>query len=120
MGQYDDPALADLDHYSKPLSPLTRDIMLMSSGVGEDIIKKPADFSLMADNFATPSLAMRAHVPGINVMFRDGHVGWFEDTTENGDILYYGNGITNLYNFDWEYDDIWMIIDGYHQPPVGQ
>ncbi|KKL57315.1 hypothetical protein LCGC14_2236660, partial [marine sediment metagenome] len=77
------------------------------------------DFAFMADNFRLPWVAERSHVPGINVLFMGGHVDFYEDTTEGGDILYYGNMITNS-NFNWYHDDIWMIISGYHHPPVGQ
>ena len=117
MGQYDDPALADADSWSTS-DPRTNDLMLMKCGVGG--IKQPSDFSLMADCFRSPRFALRSHVPKINVLWLDSHVTDFSDDTEDGEILYGGNGITSTYNDNWLHDDIWMIIDGYHRPPVGQ
>jgi hypothetical protein len=33
----------------------------------------------------------------------------------------YDNGIDGWgTTYNWKYDDVWMIIDGYHEPPVGQ
>ena len=61
-----------------------------------------------------------SHYPGINVLFMDSHVDFYEDTTEGGDLLYYGNNITDRESYNWEHDDIWMIIGGYHGLPVGQ
>ncbi|MHC4718768.1 MAG: hypothetical protein ACYS5V_17530, partial [Planctomycetota bacterium] len=117
MGNYDDSDLADVDFWHTG-DPRTDDLMLMKCGVGG--IKNPADFSLMADCFRKPSHALRSHVPGINVLWLDSHVGDFTDDTEDGEILYGANGITSERGDNWLHDDIWMIIDGYHQPPVGQ
>ncbi|KKK98886.1 hypothetical protein LCGC14_2638260, partial [marine sediment metagenome] len=117
MAQYDNSVLADVDYWHTG-DPRTDDLMLMKSGVGG--IARPSDFSLMADCFRDPEIAIRSHVPSVNVLWLDGHVGDYTDDTEYGEVLYGGNGITTEYNDNWLHDDIWMIIDGYHQPPVGQ
>ena len=89
-------------------------------------VKNPGDFSWMADRFDWPTMAVRSHVPGVNVQYLDGHVKYWADPTWNdttgiGEVLY-DNGLEtcppNMRN--WFHDDIWMIIDGYHRPPVGQ
>ena len=72
------------------------DIMLSASGVG--IVEQPGDFSWMADAFNTPEVALAGHVPGVNVLYLDGHAGCYEDTTEDGTVLY-NNGMTN---WRWE------------------
>ncbi|HET6427035.1 MAG TPA: type II secretion system protein [Phycisphaerae bacterium] len=115
MANYDDPNLADLDRWDV-WAPQTKDIMLMRSGFNG--ITSPANFSYMADCFRRDYVALRSHVPKVNVLWLDGHVKDFEDTTDDGSILYGGNGITGN-NQNWLHDDIWMIIDGYHKPPVG-
>ncbi|KKL25171.1 hypothetical protein LCGC14_2407980, partial [marine sediment metagenome] len=88
----------------------------------------PAGFSCMADGFATPETALASHVPGVNVLYLDGHADDYDDPTEDGSVLY-DNGLTNWRwrpaqgpgaEFNWIHDDIWMIIDGYHQPAAGQ
>ena len=103
-----------------------REIMLYIAGV--DTVAKPGDFSWMADRFENPGWVLLSHVPGINVSYMDGHVAYWEDPTFDektgtGKVLY-DNGLGGLNwstpNSDWYHDDIWMIIDGYHQPPVGQ
>jgi len=115
MQNYDDPSLANqFNHYD------TRDDNIMIWSTGVERIPHASSFSFMADSFRMPSVALMSHVPGVNVQYLDGHVGFYEDTT--GKVLY-DNGLP----FDswdpvwnWEHDDIWMIIDGYHSPPVGQ
>ncbi|KKL50923.1 hypothetical protein LCGC14_2300640 [marine sediment metagenome] len=115
MRNYDDSSLAyQYNHYD------TRDDDIMIWSTGTRDIPNPASFSFMADNFRMPSVALTSHVPGINVMHLDSHVEFFEDTT--GKVLY-DNGLP--YDswdpvWNWQHDDIWMIIDGYHQLPVGQ
>jgi prepilin-type N-terminal cleavage/methylation domain-containing protein len=116
MANYDDSRLADIDDFHNP-NPATNDIMLMKSGV--ERIKSATSFSLMADSFRNPSWALKSHVPGVEVMYLDSHVGFFADSSSDGDLLYYGNGITGS-NANWLHDDVWMIIDGYHKLPVGQ
>ena len=117
MANYDDSDLAVADDYHSPSSK-TDNIMLMKMKMSS--IAQTADFAFMADCFAAPSVAEKSHPPGINVLFLDSHVGWFTDNTPTGEILYYGNGITGIGAYDWEHDDIWMIISGYHRRPVGQ
>ena len=117
MLNYDDPGLADYGNFDSE----DDHIMLWSTGV--DKIKNTSSFSWMADRFNTGSWAMLSHVPGIEVSFMDGHVVYWTDPTWNeknqtGEVLY-DNGIAG-WGFNWLHDDIWMIIDGYHSPPVGQ
>ena len=94
-------------------------LMLRLTTVGG--IKNAAKFSYMGDCFSSPALALLSHVPEVEVQFLDGHVSYYRD--EKGDVLY-NNGIDQyVFGVDptnWLHDDIWMIIDGYHQPPAGQ
>ena len=98
--------------------------MLSYTGVGPAAVANPVRFSWMADSFVTPEAALASHVPGVNVLYLDGHVGFYKD--ETGKVLY-DNGLTNWIwkvqgpgaEYNWQHDDIWMIIDGYHDPPVG-
>lgn len=92
------------------------EIMILKTGTHS--IPAPSNFSFMADCFISAGQAMLSHVPGVNVLYLDGHVGFYKD--ETGNVLY-NNGITHFGStFNWRHDDIWMIIDGYHQPPAGQ
>ncbi len=107
---YDDP------RWSDPRVSGSEKYYLCKTGIGA--VENPAGFSFMANNFHMPYAALLSHVPGINVLCLDGHVKFFVD--EKGDILY-DNGITGWgTEFNYKHDDIWMIIDGYHDPPVGQ
>ncbi|MHC4716650.1 MAG: type II secretion system protein [Planctomycetota bacterium] len=125
MLNYDD---ADLSYFHWSVKPPNRpNAHLMLFYTGMNAIPSPADFSWMADRFDSPGWAMVSHVPGINVLFFDGHVTYWEDPTWDdvkgtGEVLY-DNGLPTSWsdpNSNWYHDDIWMIIDGYHQPPVGQ
>jgi len=115
MKNYNDSSLAQqANHYD------TRDDDVMIITAGVDSVRNPGDFSFMADSFRMPSVAVMSHVPGVNVLYLDGHVKLWRD--EKGDVLY-DNGLP--YDrwdpaYNWPHDDIWMIIDGFHSPPVGQ
>jgi competence protein ComGC len=115
MQNYDDPSLANqINHYD------TRDDHIMIWSTGVESIPDPSGFSFMADSFRMPSAALKSHVPGVQVMYLDTHVEFYEDTT--GEVLY-DNGLPYDHwdpVWNWQHDDIWMIIDGYHRPPVGQ
>ncbi|HET6429252.1 MAG TPA: type II secretion system protein [Phycisphaerae bacterium] len=115
MMNYDDRSLANqTNHYD------TRDDEIMIWSTGVQAVPKPGDFSWMADAFRMPTVALLSHVPGVNVLYLDGHVAFWRDETEK---ILYDNGLpTGWWDpaYNWEHDDIWMIIDGYHQPPVGQ
>ena len=119
---YDDPSLASLPYY-KPKPRADEGVMIWFTGTRA--IEQPAKFSWMADRFSSAGWAMLSHVPGVNVLYFDGHVRLWNDPTWNdatgtGEVLY-DNGITGWsQTFNWMVDDVWMIIDGYHQPPVGQ
>ena len=119
---YDDPSISNI-HWSVRSNRGDENVMLWFTGTRA--IEQPAKFSWMADRFSTAGWAMLSHVPGVNVQYFDGHVRlWkdptWDDATGTGEVLYDNglNGWGGVYN--WIYDDIWMIIDGYHQPPVGQ
>ena len=124
MNYYDDP---DLSYFHYSLHPPDRPnghIMLYYAGV--DTVTRPGDFSWMADRFDSPGWALISHVPGVNVLYLDGHVNYWQDptwdeATGEGEVLY-DNGLGNwdAGRDNWLIDDIWMIIDGYHSPPVGQ
>ena len=115
MVNYDDPLAAFEDYASRPDM---RTVGCMMWYVGVEKIPRASTFSFMADQFRTPKQALMSHVPGVNVLYLDGHVKYWTDAT--GKVLY-DNGITGWdYEFNWMHDDIWMIIDDYHQPPVGQ
>jgi prepilin-type processing-associated H-X9-DG protein len=117
MRNYDEPALANQrDHYD------TRDDHIMIWSTGVQGIEQPSRFSFMADSFRMPSAALKSHAPGVNVQYLDGHVAYWEDRTDGQQVLY-DNGLP--YDswdpvWNWWHDDIWMIIDRYHEPPVGQ
>jgi len=120
MLNYDDPSITDYDPRRSGEEAILP-YMLWHTGV--DKIKNTSSFSWMADRFNTGSWAMLSHVPGIEVLYMDGHVVYWTDPTWNeknqtGEVLY-DNGIAG-WGFNWLHDDIWMIIDGYHSPPVGQ
>ena len=107
---YEDP------NYADPRYPGAEQVYICKQGV--QVVDNPAGFSFMSDNFHMPYCALLSHVPGINVLYLDGHVRFFTD--EKGDILY-DNGIDGwgvMYNY--KHDDVYMIIDRHHQPPVGQ
>ena len=114
MKNYDDSRLAyEQDHQDSK----DDHVMIWSAGVAG--IPRPADFSFMADTFRMPSMALKSHVPGVNVLYLDGHVAFWRDGS--GKVLY-DNGLPHdrwSPEFNWPHDDIWMIIDGYHRPPVG-
>jgi len=118
----DDPAISRINVNGDP-----RDDEYMMFMSGMTIVQKPGDFSWMADRFEMNTWALLSHVPGVNVLYLDGHVKFWQDPTWNdatgtGEVLY-DNVITTIWEagrFNWEYDDIWMIIDGYHKSPVGQ
>ncbi len=107
MLNYDDQALA-MEEANNPA-------MILTAGLGG--VRTPAKFSYMADGFDMPEVALDSHVPGVNVLYLDDHVRFFRD--DSGEILY-DNGITGWGSaYNWEHDDIWMIIDGFHAPAVG-
>ena len=114
MKCYDDRSLAMED-----TNPDRDDhVMLWSAGVAG--VPRPSDFSFMADCFSSPDLALMSHVPGVNVLYLDGHVKFFHDPS--GEVLY-DNGLAGKEwdesDSNWLHDDIWMIIDGFHALPVG-
>ncbi|MHC4718500.1 MAG: type II secretion system protein [Planctomycetota bacterium] len=131
---YEDPDLSNIGYRAHGLSAsdpwkawsqrADRHIMLYLTGV--NAVTNAGDFSWMGDRFDSPAWAMISHVPGVNVSFLDGHATYWPDPTWDeakgtGKVLYdNGLGSWNDPFSDWYYDDIWMIIDGYHQPPVGQ
>jgi len=114
---YDDPNFAD------PSYPGAEQVYLCKQGT--TAVRDPAKFSFMSDNFHMPYCALLSHVPGINVLYLDGHAAFWEDPTWDheagtGKVLY-DNGITGWgVAYNYKHDDIYMIIDGYHEPPVGQ
>jgi len=117
MLYYDNPDLACQDA-RRHADPRDDEIMIFTTGVGP--VKKPSDFSWMADAFRLPTIALLSHVPGVNVLYLDGHVSFWTDETEK---VLYDNGLPPGWwdpQYNWQHDDIWMIIDGYHKPPVGQ
>jgi prepilin-type N-terminal cleavage/methylation domain-containing protein/prepilin-type processing-associated H-X9-DG protein len=109
---YDDPSLSACAFDD------TSDDHIQICEQGVEGIRNTASFSWMADGFHLPEAAMLSHVPGVNVLYLDSHVEFFSD--HEGTILY-DNGITDFGTHNnWKMDDIWMIIDGYHEGPVGQ
>jgi len=122
MLHYDDPSISNL-WYREPRPRADESTMLWFTGV--NVIEQASAFSWMADRFNSQGWAMVSHVPGVNVLYFDGHAKYWEDPTwddktGSGQVLY-DNGLTGWgQSFNWHYDDIWMIIDGYHSPPVGQ
>ena len=114
MKNYDEPSLAN-ETSGNHRDPKDDHVMIWSAGLAG--VAKPGGFSFMADSFHVPSVALRSHVPGINVLYLDGHVGFYRDAA--GNVLY-DNGIIGWgQEFNWLHDDVWMIVDGYHRPPVG-
>ena len=122
MNWYDDPSISAIPWWQTQ-SRKDHNVMLWSATVG--VVGHPSRFSFMSDLFTDGAWAMLSHVPGINVMFLDGHVKYWKDPTWDeaagtGEILY-DNGIDGWGEpYNWKHDDVWMIIDGYHDPPVGQ
>jgi len=116
MLNYDDEALCeDPRSVSPDVARRIYEKMILTAGLGG--VRTPAKFSYMADGFDMPEVALDSHVPGVNVLYLDDHVRFFRD--DSGEILY-NNGITGWGSaYNWEHDDIWMIIDGFHAPPVG-
>ena len=108
---YDDKALSQLPGND------ARNKEIILSMAGANVVTRPGDFSFMADSFHWPEVALLSHVPQLNVMYLDGHVGMFEDTEEN---VIYDNDVTTwgVHN-NWTLDTVWMIIDGYRQGPAG-
>ncbi len=85
-----------------------------------DNVDSPAEFSFMADNFNDWILAAFSHYPGVNVLYLQGNVAFFEDpdpdNTDGNTILFEGNGMpgpggrqSTAHN--WAMDSIWMNID---------
>jgi len=104
MRWYDDRSLAVENGHNDTRDD---DIMIWSAGVSD--IRQPANFSFMADNFCLPDIALLSHVPGVNVLYLDGHVSYFEDTTEK---ILYDNKIVDWHvSMNWLHDKIWMDID---------
>ncbi len=98
-----------------------RDLMLSMSNL-ENVGTPASDFSLMADSFQPPDpahgaplpAALLSHTPGVNVLFLDGHVSFFSDSS--GKVLC-DNGVldwdpSGKYNF--EHDQVWVRIDQGH------
>ena len=119
MTYYRDSSLAGPDPEPPPAPCKHEGIMLRKIPLAG--IKNPGSFSFMADCFNWPFIAEYSHVPGVNVLYLSGRVKFFTDNTPNREILYNNgipyNGGIQIYN--WKHDDIWMVIDGYHDPPVG-
>lgn len=122
FNNYDDPGLSYF-HWSHRRPRPNDHLSFWASGI--TIVDNPTQFSFMTDRFESAGWAMMSHVPGVNVLYLDGHVGYWEDPTWDeetgtGEVLY-DNGIDGwggVYN--WKHDDVYMIIDGHHRPPVGQ
>ncbi|HET6429682.1 MAG TPA: hypothetical protein VFJ30_14790, partial [Phycisphaerae bacterium] len=79
----------------------------------------PSGFTFMADNINGGYMVVLSHYPGVCVMYADGHAGFFEDKTDDGRILYDGNGLVNashVSSFNFAVDRIWMVIDGKMDP----
>jgi len=111
MTYYDDPALSG-DPECKPYE--------FRHNLANQWAENPTGFSFMADNFSTRSNAMRSHVPGVNVLYFDGHAKFYED--EGGKVLY-DNGIGDDWGMahNWTHDNVWVAIDkGWDEiPPAG-
>jgi prepilin-type N-terminal cleavage/methylation domain-containing protein/prepilin-type processing-associated H-X9-DG protein len=122
FNNYDDPGLSYFP-WSLPRPRPNDYLSFWASGV--TIVETPSRFSFMTDRFETPGWAVMSHVPGINVQYLDGHVAYWQDptwdeATGTGEVLY-DNGIDGWGSaYNWKHDDVYMIIDGYHQPPLGQ
>ncbi len=121
MRNYDEPQLGAVDPRHADGSLKGRILEVMLWGCGVNAVEHPARFSFMSDSIHQQETALLSHVPQVNVLCLDGHVRRFEDTTEDGSILY-DNGLVGWGGtaYNWLMDDVWMIIDGYHDPPVGQ
>ncbi|MHC4717115.1 MAG: type II secretion system protein [Planctomycetota bacterium] len=123
---YDDPDLANYgwNHTGPDDFDKRPDAHIMLYITGVNAVTKPGDFSWMADRFEHPGWAMISHVPGVNVLYLDGHVAYWEDPTWDdakgtGKVLYDNGLASDPGDAEWLHDDIWQIIDGYHKPPVG-
>jgi len=122
MYYYDAPQMAEYP-WNEPQPRPDANIMLWSATIS--VVKDPTGFSFMSDLFTNGEWSLMSHVPGINVLYLDGHVNYWTDPTwdeetGSGEVLY-DNGIDGWGTpYNWEHDDVWMIIDGYHEPPVGQ
>jgi prepilin-type N-terminal cleavage/methylation domain-containing protein len=134
MLRYDDSAIAILPDPGGTQDEavwstrLDKDIMMYHAGVRKALYSTPETYSFMADRFDLPSMAKLSHVPGVNVLWLEGHVTWWKDSTWDGSTgnVLYANGILDT---DWNeaaypyaaynyiHDNIWMIIDGYHSAP---
>ena len=117
MAYYDDSSLAGPDPAPPPAPCKHEGIMLRKVPLAG--IKNPGSFSFMADCFNWPFVAEYSHVPGVNVLYLSGRVKFFTDNTPNREILYNNGIMDHSTAYNWKHDDIWMIIDGYHDPPVG-
>jgi len=105
---YEDSSLARLDTAGSN-NPRNDHIMLYQIGV-EKIGQIASTFAHMADNFNEPPVAEMSHFPGINVLYLDSHVSYYVDTTDDGSVLYYNNGIPGRHH-NWEHDRAWMHLD---------
>ncbi|HUU23421.1 MAG TPA: hypothetical protein VM389_12895, partial [Phycisphaerae bacterium] len=79
----------------------------------------PSGFSFMADNINGAYAVRMAHDPGVCLLYADGHVGFFEDKTDDGRILLDKNGLagaSHVSSFNFALDRIWMVIDGKMDP----
>ena len=116
MLNYDERALAANPMNATPdIARRIREKMILTTGLAG--VKDPAGFSFMADNFHMPYVALMSHVPGVNVLYLDGHVRFFRDDTRQ---ILYENLILNWgTQYNLLHDDIWMIIDGFHAEPLG-
>lgn len=110
-------SLADVGG-SPPVLAMEEPFMLRQMKMNE--LTDMSGFSFMADNINGPVCARFSHYPGVNVMYADGHVGWFEDDTDDERILYDGNGLAGATGhnsrFNFRVDRIWMVIDGKMDP----
>jgi prepilin-type N-terminal cleavage/methylation domain-containing protein/prepilin-type processing-associated H-X9-DG protein len=105
-----------MDYYTKAQVPypsynLEKPFLLRTTGTLN--IRNPARFSFMADMLVGAAQARMHHPPGANVLFLDGHVGYFEDKTKDGSILYEANGISAVHSNEnnWIIDSTWVMID---------
>lgn len=67
-------------------------------------------FSIMSDRVSSGPDAKFNHPPGVNVLYLDAHVSYFQDTTPNTTILY-NNGIIDDWspggNDNWDTEGAW-------------
>jgi len=94
-----------------PSYDLEKPFMLRNTGAQG--VGNASDFSFMADFFLNDAGSRMGHVPGVNVLYLDGHVGFFADETDDGSILYAANGMSAQHSNEnnWIVDNIWMRID---------